>query len=204
MASPPIVQAGHPVLRGAARPVEPDTIPSKEMQALVRRMVEAMRKAPGVGLAAPQIGVPAAVIVLEDGERLMGRLSAEERALRGRVPWPLTVVFNPELTVVGDATATFFEGCLSVAGWSALVERALEVEVRGLDERGEPVVHRASGWPARIFQHEVDHLRGTLYVDRMMTRTFGWNDEVTAHWARKPVDEVVSSLDARRAPGAPR
>lgn len=200
MASPPIVQAGHPVLRAPARPVEPDAISTKDVQALVRRMIEAMRRAPGVGLAAPQIGVPLSVIVLEDGERLMGRLSAEERAARGRVPWPLTVVFNPELTVIGADTATFFEGCLSVAGWSALVERALDVEVRGLDANGEPVVHRATGWPARIFQHEVDHLRGTLYVDRMLTRTFGWNDEVTAHWARRPVDEVVAALDARRAP----
>jgi peptide deformylase len=140
------------------------------------------------------------VLVLEDDERLMGRLSPEERALRGRVPWPTTVLFNPELTLIGEARATFFEGCLSVAGWSALVERALEVEVRGLDANGEPVVHRASGWPARIFQHEVDHLRGTLYVDRMMTRTFGWNDEVTAYWARRPVDEVIAGLDARRTP----
>jgi peptide deformylase len=204
MATPPIVQAGHPVLRSPARPVEPDAIRSKEMQALVRRMIEAMRRAPGVGLAAPQIGVGLQVIVLEDDERLMGRLSPEERALRGRVAWPTTVLFNPQLTLIGDAKATFFEGCLSVSGWSALVERSLEVEVTGLDGNGEPVVHRASGWPARIFQHEVDHLRGTLYVDRMMTRTFGWNDEVTAYWARKPVDEVIAGLDARRSPdGAP-
>lgn len=116
------------------------------------------------------------------------------------MPWPLTVVFNPELTVIGDARATFFEGCLSVEGWSGLVERALEVEVRGLDAKGEPVVHRASGWPARIFQHEVDHLRGTLYVDRMFPRTFGTNAEIGAHWTNLPVSDVLAALDAKRAP----
>ncbi len=188
------------MLRAAAEAVDPSAIPTKEIEVLVRRMVDAMRKAPGVGLAAPQIGVGLAVIVLEDGDKLMGRLSPEERAARGRVPWPLTVLFNPELTVVGEGRATFFEGCLSVEGWSALVERALEVEVRGLDAHGEPVVHRASGWPARIFQHEVDHLRGTLYIDRMMSRTFGTNAEVGAHWTRHPVEDVIETLDARRAP----
>ena len=199
-APPRIVQAGHPVLRGVAKPVDPALITSREIEILVRRMVDAMRKAPGVGLAAPQIGVDLAVLVLEDGERLMGRLSPEERLARGRVPWPLTVVFNPELTVIGDARATFFEGCLSVEGWSGLVERALEVEVRGLDAKGEPVVHRASGWPARIFQHEVDHLRGTLYVDRMFPRTFGTNAEIGAHWTNLPVSDVLAALDAKRAP----
>lgn len=200
--SPRIVQAGHPALRRRADAVEPDSIATKEMQALVRRMVDTMRRAPGVGLAAPQLGVSLRVIVLEDGEKLMSRLSLEERALRGRVAWPLTVLFNPEIHIVGEGRATFFEGCLSVEGWSALVERALEVEVHGLGAEGEPVSFRASGWPARIFQHEVDHLDGALYVDRMLTRTFGHNDEVSARWARRPVAEVASELAAHEPPPA--
>lgn len=186
------------MLRARAEAVEPDAIATTEMQALVRRMVDTMRRAPGVGLAAPQLGVGLRVIVLEDSDKLMGRLSPDERALRGRVPWPLTVLFNPELHRVGDARATFFEGCLSVEGWSALVERALEVEVHGLDGVGQSVVHRASGWPARIFQHEVDHLDGALYVDRMLSRTFGHNDEVSMRWSRRPVSEVEGELAAHQ------
>jgi len=188
------------VLRARAEAVEPDAIATKEMQSLVRRMVDTMRRAPGVGLAAPQLGVGLRVIVLEDSNKLMGRLSPGERALRGRVPWPLTVLFNPELHLVGDARATFFEGCLSVEGWSALVERALEVEVGGLDGDGQPVVHRASGWPARILQHEVDHLDGALYVDRMHSRTFGHNDEVSLRWSRRAVSEVEGELAAHAPP----
>jgi peptide deformylase len=198
--SPRIVQAGHAALRQRADLVDPSAISTKEMQALVRRMIDTMRRAPGVGLAAPQLGVSLRVIVLEDGEKLMGRLSPEERALRGRVTWPLTVLFNPEIEILGEERATFFEGCLSVEGWSALVTRALEVEVRGLGPEGEPVVHRASGWPARIFQHEIDHLDGTLYVDRMLSRTFGHNDEVSLRWSRRPVGETEAELDAHAPP----
>jgi peptide deformylase len=161
-------------------------------------MVAAMRAAPGVGLAAPQIGVGLQVIVLEDAEALMAKLSPGERAARGRTPFPLKVIINPKLTSRGRGRATFFEGCLSVKGYMALVERDLEVEVTGLDERGNPLVWQASGWPARILQHEVDHLLGTLYVDRMQSRTFCCNEEVSERWIKRPVDEVRAALDADR------
>jgi peptide deformylase len=155
-----------------------------------------MRKAPGVGLAAPQIGIGLSLIVLEDAEQLMSRLSPEDRAARGRVPFPLKAIANPVLRVVGDAKATFFEGCLSVNGYMALVERALEVEVEGRDERGDPVTWRVSGWPARILQHECDHLAGTLYVDRMIARTFGANAEIAARWLGQTPDAVRQALRA--------
>jgi peptide deformylase len=100
------------------------------------------------------------------------------------------------LVVHGEAKATFFEGCLSVPGYMALVERALEVEVTGSDERGAPVSWRVSGWPARILQHEVDHLAGTLYVDRMIARTFAANGEVQSRWLRTSPDEVRKALRA--------
>jgi peptide deformylase len=148
-----------------------------------------------VGLAAPQIGVGLSLIVLEDAEALMSRLSPADRAARGRAPFPLKAIANPTLTVHGDAKATFFEGCLSVPGYMALVERALEVEVRGLDEAGQPVTWRVAGWPARILQHEVDHVAGRLYVDRMITRTFAANAEVQARWLALPAAEVLASLD---------
>jgi peptide deformylase len=162
-------------------------------------MTEVMRRAPGVGLAAPQIGVDLALIVLEDSAALMARLSPEERAARGRVAFPLKVIVNPVLSTHGEARATFFEGCLSVPGYMALVERALEVEVTGVDEDGDPVTWRAAGWPARILQHEVDHLEGTLYVDRMIARTFATNAEVQARWLALSADDVRASLGASRA-----
>jgi peptide deformylase len=196
MALPSIVHAGDPVLRHRASPVTPDLLGTAKLLKLVETMTEVMRQAPGVGLAAPQIGVGLALIVLEDADALMARLTPEDRAARGRTPFPLTVIANPVLAVHGEAKATFFEGCLSVPGYMALVERALEVEVTGTDERGAPVSWRVSGWPARILQHEVDHLAGTLYVDRMIARTFGANAEVQARWLRVSPAEVRAALKA--------
>ena len=190
---PPVVQAGHPVLRAAAQPVDPADLDSEELRALVQTMVAVMRAAPGVGLAAPQIGVGLQVIVLEDAEALMARLTPPERAARGRVPYPLQVLINPKLTLLGDERATFFEGCLSVKGYMALVERALTVEASGLDEHGKEVTFTVSGWPARILQHEVDHLRGTLYVDRMLTRTLCCNEEAP-RWIGLSASETRAKL----------
>lgn len=196
MSKPRIVQAGSPVLRAAAAPVARDQITSRETRALVKKMVEVMRQAPGVGLAAPQIGVSLQVIVLEDEPSRMARLTKEQREERGRAPFPLTVIFNPEVRTIGEEKATYFEGCLSVAGYMALVERDVSVEVTGLDERGEPLRWEAKGWPARILQHEVDHLRGVLYVDRMLSRTLSCNDEMGARWLSEPVAEVKKVFGA--------
>jgi peptide deformylase len=199
MALPPIAQAGHPVLRKAATPVGPDLFGTAKLRQLAAVMAEVMRKAPGVGLAAPQIGVDLALIVLEDSDALMARLPPEDRQTRGRVAFPLTVIANPTLTLHGDASATFFEGCLSVPGYMALVERVLEVEVTGLDTEGQRMSWRVTGWPARILQHEVDHLRGTLYVDRMISRTFCANAEAQARWLTMPASDVLASLCAENS-----
>lgn len=196
MAKYDIVRAGSPVLRDRAAEVAEEELGQKPLLSLVRTMVEAMRRAPGVGLAAPQIGVSKRVIVLEDAERLMAKLSPEEREERGRAPFPLKVIVNPVLTIVDDAPVTFFEGCLSVPGLSALVPRGTEVEVKGTDEKGTPLSWRVRGWPARILQHEVDHLEGTLYVDRMLSRTLGHNQEVAEHWFGLPVSVVRERLRA--------
>jgi formyl-CoA transferase len=143
-----------------------------QLRGLVDEMVAAMRAAPGVGLAAPQIGAGLQVIVVEDNDERMAHLTEAERAERGRVGLPLTAIVNPVLRRIGDAEETFFEGCLSVPGYAAMVPRALEVEVEGLTPEGAPLKLRATGWPARILQHECDHLAGTLYLDRMHSRTF--------------------------------
>lgn len=190
----PIVQTGAEVLRLRAQPVTPEQLASPDFQALVARMTAAMRAAPGVGLAAPQLSVSLQVLVLEDRAELQASLTKEELAERERVPVPLRVFVNPTLTPIGEEQATFFEGCLSVSGYAALVKRWREVEVTGLDERGQPQTWRVRGWPARILQHEVDHLNGTLYLDRMVSRSFGTLPQVKARFAGKPAAEVLAAF----------
>lgn len=193
--SPPvIVQTGALVLRSRAAEVTPAQIGTDDFQKLVRRMIDTMRKAPGVGLAAPQIGVGLRVIVLEDREALLTKLTPAERAEREREPFETRVIVNPVLTLLGDETATFFEGCLSVSGYAALVPRRREVHVTGLDEHGKPVDWHVKGWPARILQHEVDHLEGTLYIDRMHSRSYATNENVKSLYAGEPILEVKQTL----------
>ena len=191
-----IVQVGAPVLRSRAAEVPLAEIGTERFQALIAGMVATMRAAPGVGLAAPQIGLPFRVFVAEDPEPLEAGVGAEERRARGREPLPLRVFVNPVLRAVGDARATFFEGCLSVEGYTALVERSLEVEVTGLDEKGAPTSLLAKGWPARIMQHEMDHLDGVLYVDRMLTRSFATVEQARSLYAGKSIAEVRQLLGA--------
>jgi peptide deformylase len=167
-----IVEAGAPVLRQVARPLTMDEIRSPVVAQLIELMRETMRDAPGVGLAAPQIGEPVQLAVIEDRAEYHGGISPEELAARRRGVVPFHVIINPRLELLGGEPATFYEGCLSVPGFVALVPRAEAVRVSALDHRGEPVTILAEGWHARILQHEVDHLQGTLYVDRMDTRSF--------------------------------
>lgn len=168
-----IVQAGEPVLRQQARPLSAEEILSKEIQDLIEYMRETVRDAPGVGLAAPQVGLPLQLAVIEDREDYQtGKLSEEELAVRERVPIPFHVIVNPEIVEYSQDTATFYEGCLSVAGFLAKVERARSVRVTCLDHRGQLRTIEARGWYARILQHEIDHLHGRLYLDRMDSRSF--------------------------------
>jgi peptide deformylase len=104
------------------------------------------------------------------------------------------VIINPKLSVVGSSTAQFFEGCLSVEGYQAVVDRALNVRVQCLNERGEAVTINAQGWYARILQHEIDHLNGTLYVDRMKTRTLTTVPNAQRHWNDKSIEQVLDEL----------
>ena len=144
-------------------------------------------------MAAPQIGVPLRIFVAEDLERRVAELSAESRTARGRVALPLTVLVNPKVVPEGDEKAVFFEGCLSVRGYAALVPRFQNVAVSGVDAEGRPVSPRLGGWPARIMQHELDHLDGTLYVDRMLSRSFATDAEVSRLGAM-PVEDVLEDL----------
>jgi peptide deformylase len=167
-----IVQAGEPVLRERGRELTKDEIKSPEIQQLIEHMRDTMHEAPGVGLAAPQVGVSIQLAVIEDQPEYLAHHSAEELAKLQRSAVPFHVIINPKLTLLDNGSAQFFEGCLSVEGYQAVVERALDVRVECLNERGEEVTINAHGWYARILQHEIDHLNGTLYIDRMNTRTF--------------------------------
>lgn len=180
-----IVQAGDPVLRQPARPLAADEITSAEVQQLIELMRETMRDAPGVGLAAPQIGLPLQLAVIED----VAEVEATERR-----PVPFHVIVNPRLTL-GPEPVDFFEGCLSVDGFQAVVPRAREVTVEALDHQGAPVKLEARGWYARILQHEIDHLNGTLYIDRMRSRTFSTARNAARYTAGVPIPELLAKLD---------
>ncbi|PWI15340.1 peptide deformylase [Streptomyces sp. Act143] len=175
----PIVTAGRPVLRGVAEPYD-----GQLDDALLQRFVAALRTtmldAPGVGLAAPQVGVPLSIAVVED--RARGPREALEA--RGRTPLPFRVLLNPSYEPEGDTLAAFFEGCLSVPGWQAVVARHARVRLRGQDEHGQAVDEVFTGWPARIVQHETDHLNGTLYLDVAQPRSLSTNEAVAELWSQ--------------------
>ncbi|GLJ05555.1 hypothetical protein SUGI_0020160 [Cryptomeria japonica] len=169
---PEIVQAGDPVLHEPTGEVLPEEIGTERIQKIIDDMVAVMRAAPGVGIAAPQIGVPLQIIALEDTKEYISYAPKEEVEAQQRNSFDLLIIINPKLKPIGNKTANFFEGCLSVNGFRALVERHLKVEVTGLGRDGLPIKVNAIGWQARILQHECDHLAGLLYVDRMIPRTF--------------------------------
>jgi peptide deformylase len=191
-----IVQAGDPVLRKKSRQLTREEITSAQIQQLIDLMRTTMREAPGVGLAAPQIGQSIQLAVIEDRATYISDLSADELEERQRAATPFHVIINPKLSIVGNSTAQFFEGCLSLEGYQAVVDRALNVRVECLNERGEAVTINAQGWYARILQHEIDHLNGTLYVDRMKTRTLTTVPNAQRYWNDKSIEQVLAELDA--------
>lgn len=189
-----IVQAGHPVLRQISRPLSAAEIKSVSTQQLIELMRETMRDAPGVGLAAPQIGLPIQVAVIED--RPEYTRDAEETRLEEleRSPVPFHVLINPLLTVLDESSAEFFEGCLSVNGFGALVRRPTRVRVEYLDERAQPMTVEAKGWYARILQHEIDHLNGSLYIDRMEPRSFSTSENLGRFWQHETIEQIRAEL----------
>ncbi|MFI8306544.1 peptide deformylase [Streptomyces sp. NPDC085927] len=185
----PIVAAGDPVLRRPSDPFDGQLGP-----ALLARFVEALRvtmyAAPGVGLAAPQVGVGLRIAVIEDP----APVTEEVAVARGRVRQPFRVLVNPAYEPVGPARAAFFEGCLSVPGYQAVVARHAEVRLTGQDEHGRAVDEVFGGWPARIVQHETDHLDGTLYLDRAELRSLSSHQAMAERWARPTPEEAARAL----------
>jgi peptide deformylase len=175
-----ILRVGNPLLRRGTSNVPEAVIGTPAFEELVEIMFNVVRTAPGVGLAAPQIGVPWRLFVVEDTTERMSHLTAEERRDRMREPYPADVVINPVLRATSEQTATFPEGCLSVPGLQADVRRFVHVAVDGFDRRGKPKSWNVNGWPARIFQHEMDHLNGQLYIDRMVPQTLAYREDTGA------------------------
>lgn len=167
-----IWQVGEPVLRQVGRQLTRSEILNGSVAGLIEWMRETVRDAPGVGLAAPQIGLALQLAVIEDRPEYIAKIHPEEAASRNRKPVPFHVLINPVLTLEHGEPVEFHEGCLSLPGFSALVPRSARVHVNCLNEKAEPVEIHAEGWYARILQHEIDHLNGTMYIDRMQTRTF--------------------------------
>jgi peptide deformylase len=185
----PIVAAGDPVLRRGT-----ERFDGQLDAALLARFVEALRvtmhEAPGVGLAAPQVGVPLRLAVIEDP----APVPDEVRLARGRVPQPFRVLVNPSYEPVGTQRAAFFEGCLSVPGWQAVVARPAAVRLTGEDERGRALDEVFTGWPARIVQHETDHLDGTLYLDRAEPRSLSSDRAMAERWTQPTPQEAARAL----------
>jgi peptide deformylase len=155
MAIREIVFTPDPVLRRKAHKV---TNFDKDLQVLIDDMVETMREAPGVGLAAPQVGVSQRLIVVEYGR--------EEDEEKEDAPKKLFVVINPEIVEVSEDTLDGVEACLSIPRMMGEVERHREIIVRGQNRMGKNIKIKTRGWLARIFQHEIDHLEGVLFTDR--------------------------------------
>ena len=190
-----LLQVGEPVLRGKARDLSREEILSAEIQTLIRHMHETLRDAPGVGLAAPQIGEGIQLAVIEDLPEYSRDLPPEEVAARERAPVPFHVIINPRIVFYGEQQVEFFEGCLSLEGFMALVPRSREVVVECLDERAQAHSIRATGWRARILQHEIDHLNGTIYIDRMNTRTFTSVENYKRYGAMPNSSEISSNAE---------
>jgi peptide deformylase len=169
MAVRDILLVDHPILRKKAKKVEKVT---PEIRRLIQDMIETMRQAPGVGLAAPQVGVNQRIIVVEYGEEETD--NRPEDAERPPIKKKLYAVINPEITYRSPERVEGGEGCLSIPGWMGLVDRHQAIEVRGLSRSGSKIRLKLEGWIARVFQHEIDHLDGILFTDRITSPDKLW------------------------------
>ncbi|MFC8409254.1 peptide deformylase [Arthrobacter sp. NPDC057259] len=193
---PPIVQAGHPVLRQSAAPFT-GQLDAPTLSALIDLMRRAMHKAPGVGLAAPQLGIPLRLAVLED----TFDVDPEVAAVRGRQPLEFFAMLNPSYEPLGTERKAFYEGCLSVNGLQAAVLRPESVRLTFTDPDGEVKTREFTGWQARIVQHETDHVNGVLYLDRAELRSLTTNTEYAARWAQPDITKARQELGFLPGPG---
>ncbi|MBI0087232.1 MULTISPECIES: peptide deformylase [Bifidobacterium] len=176
----PIVQMGEPVLRQQAQPYK-GQLAAKTLNRLLKAMRATMLEAPGVGLAAPQVGLGLAIAVIED------HIRDDEDDPRQIDELPFRVIINPSYEPIGQETASFYEGCLSLEGFQAVRRRWLDITASWEDRSGRKHRQRMHGWPARIFQHETDHLSGEVYIDKAEIRSLSSDDNLSEYWAYDPV-----------------
>ena len=170
-----VARMGHPVLRAQARALERDEIGTPRIQQLIDDMFETMNDSQGIGLAGPQVheGLRLFVAGVDDDEGMM----------------PPVVIINPEVTPIGSDIEEDWEGCLSIPDIRGRVPRASEVRVRGLNRHGKPISLTADGFPARVIQHETDHLDGVLFFDRMASfDSLTFLEEYSRYWSDDPQD----------------
>eukprot|EP00045_Choanoeca_perplexa_P012414 m.135445 g.135445 ORF g.135445 m.135445 type:complete len:243 (-) comp15993_c0_seq3:185-913(-) len=200
-----VVKVGHPALQHASRNVTPAFLQSTAGKDLIEQMVAAMRAHSGCGLAAPQIGrnLQLFVMELQDAD-LESEARTRDIAQLGMKAVPLTVIANPRMTL-SKKVLLHREGCLSVPDHTALVPRADAVKIEGLDGlTGKPITFTASKWTARILQHEVDHLHGKLYLDRMNRETYTHQDELFQHYDPNLISaECLTASALRRLQNLP-
>ena len=166
-----VAQMGHPVLRQQARPLAPSEIDSPRIQSLIDDMFETMHDSQGIGLAGPQVHESIRLFVagVDDDD----------------IEISPVVIINPEITLVGSRVEEDWEGCLSIPGIRARVPRSIDIRVRALDRHGQAISLNASGFPARVIQHEADHLDGVLFFDRMTTfDSLTFLEEYSRYWAK--------------------
>ena len=169
-----IIKMGHPTLRQRAKSLQKKDLTKARFKNLLSDMVDTLRDYGGVGLAAPQIDESLRVVIIE----------IRDTNLRYGVQklFPLTVFVNPEIELIDSQTAGFWEGCLSIPGMRGYVERPQNISVSFIDELGDFSTLDLHGFPATVLQHELDHLNGVLYVDRMKDlRSLSFEDEWTRY-----------------------
>jgi len=184
-----IAHMGHPVLRARARPLHPSEIRTPKIQQLIDDMFETMKEYQGVGLAAPQVheglrvfvaGIPPTRRGAEDGEPDQDEDDEDDV--------PLIALINPEIVAVGKDTVEDWEGCLSIPDIRGRVPRARQISVRAYDRAGKRVEMDASGFTARVIQHETDHLDGVLFFDRMKNfQSLTFMEEFGRYWSAQRV-----------------
>ena len=171
-----IARLGHPILQKKTSIVK--NIPNISINQLINDMTETMLDAKGIGLAAPQVHISKQVMIF--------RIPKEEEEETINNTIEITALINPKISKVSEETDTQWEGCLSIPGMTGLVKRYYKINYEGFDMKGNLIKKEAEGLHARIVQHEFDHLKGILYLNRLVdSRAFGFVNEIEEYWKNK-------------------
>jgi peptide deformylase len=179
-----VSRLGHPVLRTVAKPIEPASIKAPAVQRLIDDMFDTMREYSGIGLAAPQVHESVRVFVAGIRPKPIGSEVNDDEEM------PLMALVNPEITLVGTSGELGWEGCLSIPDIRGRVPRAPAVKVKAFDRTGQAIAFTAKGFPARVIQHEYDHLDGILFFDRMKSfESLSYLEEYDRYWVKQSDNE---------------